>query len=412
MPKNKSNVFNVDDLLNSLFPVETLSEMFEKRIKELNIAPTTALEIIDIEYRALQGILQGTSKQVDNTNFIKLASFLKLPNEKIFSLYLKALEKNFPEVSPYSQDKIDYINANFDLATLRKIGFIKSITDYQHIEEKINSHFGLKTIFEFKLPSNNVAFSAGLTKPKNLQTRGLWVESARTAFEVIANPHEYNKAALAKYFPEIRWKSTNVELGLLSVIRDLYTLGVTVFYQDSISINHLKGATIVVNQKPCIVLTDYKGFYSTLWHTLIHELYHVLFDFELIKNKKYQYHLSDIDTLDLGDQDLGLWEKEKEADGFAREFLFSKEKSNIIKPHINNKKFVADFAEMHQIHPSFIYTYYAFDNGKEDKQAWAKAKKFNPSFDEFIKLVENPWDKSKPTAEHINFLKQNSILYK
>ena len=53
MPKNSDNNFNVDSLLSGLFPREELNDLFEKRIKELEITPTNALEILDIEYRAL-----------------------------------------------------------------------------------------------------------------------------------------------------------------------------------------------------------------------------------------------------------------------------------------------------------------------------------------------------------------------
>ena len=408
MSEKENNDFNVDKLLNSLFPAATLNDLFEKRLKELNILPTNALEILDIEYRPLKNILNGTKKLADYTNFIKLAAFLKLPTERVMSLYLEALEKNFPNNNAYPQNKIDFINANFDLATLKKARFIDSITDYRQIEERINSHFGFKTIFEYKLPSKTVAFSAGLIQPKDIFTRGLWINSAIEAFKELANPYDYDRNALIEYFPNIRWQSINVEQGLLFVISDLFKLGVTVFYQETLSTLHLKGATMDVNDKPCIVLTNYKGFYSTLWHTLCHELSHVLFDFEEIK--KDTYHLSE-DEEEI--QDLAVLEKEKEADHFAREYLFSKDKSLKAKPHINNKNFIYDFAAQNQVHPSFIYAYYAFDAGKGYDKNWIRANRHNPDFDSLLKLIENPWDKDKhrTTREHVENLKSISHIY-
>ncbi len=399
---NKNKNFDVDNLLNSLFPTEKMIDLFEKRIAELDISPTHALEILDIEYRALQGILNGTSTRVDTVNFIRLASFLRLTKEKVIDLYFKALEENYPDTIAFPKEKIDFINSHFDLATLYKAKFITTISDYRYIEHRLNSHFGLKSIFEYKLPTKNIAFSAGIKQPKDLFTRAFWINSAIDAFEEFNNPYDYDKTLLMKYFPEIRWHSTNVEQGLLSVISDLYKLGVTVFYQSSMSNVNLKGATLNINNKPCIIITDYKGFYTTLWHTLCHELCHVLFDFEDIT--KSVYHISEEES-----EDFGILEKEKDANRFAREYLFSKDKLFQAKPHINNKKFIIDFAAQHQVHPSFIYTYYAFDFDQIDDKAWAKAKVNNPSFELFIKKIENPWVDSKPTKQHVAYLKKENI---
>lgn len=411
MSNNNEN-FNVDELLSNLFPPERLSVLFEKRVTELQINPTNALEILDIEYRALQGILHGTNKKVDYTNFIKIASFLQITKEKVLELYFNELEKNFPSSSPYPQDKIDFLNNNFDLATLKKAGIINSIHDYREIENTLIRYLGLNNILDYKLPSNEIAYSEGAIKPKNSLNRGLWINYAKEAFEEIANSNTYNKESLIHYLPEIRQHSIDVTEGLKTVINSLYELGVTVYFQASLPTLHLKGATICVDDKPCIVITNYKGFYSTLWHTLCHELSHVLFDFDGIKNQKYQYHISE----DIGEenQTFDIVEKERAADHFAREFLFSKEKLSRIESYLNNKNFVYNFANANHIHPSFIYTYYAYDVGKDNPKAWAMAKRNNPDFEELIKQLENPWDDSthKSTKEHVDYLKNEIKLYK
>lgn len=394
--------FNVDELLSNIFKDENLVKLFEDRVNELGIAPTNALEIMDIEYRPLQHILNGTSPRVDARNFIKLSNFLNLPVERIIKLFYKALESNFPELQEFPKDKIDFINKNFDLATLKRIGFIKDIANYRHIEESILRYFGYKSIFEFRLPDQDVAFSAGVRPPKSILSKGFWVKSAIETFEILSNPYEYNRKALMTYIPEIRWQSTNVENGLKNVVNDLFRLGVTVLYQKSVPSLHLKGATIIVNGKPCIVLTDYMGFYTTLWHTLCHEISHVLFDLEEIRKSKY--HISEENC-----EELPIKEKEEAADYFAREFLFSKDKLELIKPHINNKKFVAEFANRNQVHESFIYTYYAYEFGNMDSRAWARAKVKDPSFTSILESIENPWDNFNPIDEHIESLKNNGI---
>jgi len=398
----KEDSFNVDDLLNNLFTQDNLATLFDDRVKELGIAPTNALEIMEIEYRPLQNILNGLSPRVDARSFLKLANFLNQPVERIIQLFYKALEANFPEIQDYPKEKIDFINKNFDLATLKRIGFIKDIADYKHIEECILRYFGYKSIFEFKLPGQDIAFSSGIRYAKNILSKGFWVKSAIETFKSLHNPYEYNRESLMAYIPKVRWQSTSVEKGLLNVVKDLFRLGVTVLYQKSVPSLHLRGATIIVNSKPCIVLTDYMGFYTTLWHTLCHEISHVLFDLEDIK--KSRYHISEEKN-----NELPVKEREAAADFFAREFLFSRDKLELVRPHINNRKFIKDFAERTQVHESFIYTYYAFEYGNEDPKAWARAKLRNPPFENLVQSIENPWDNIDPIEIHIGKLKENEV---
>ncbi len=402
MSREDRNEFNVDSLLMGLFK-DKLVKLFEKRIDELGISPTNALDVLDIEYRALQGILYGTSKRVDMMNFIKLASFLKITKEAVIELYFNELEENGDDIA-YPKDRVEFLNANFDLAALYRAGFIESITEYPKIEEKIKLYFGLNSIFEYKLPVQHVAFSAGSKQPKNFFTRAFWINAAISAFTEINNPYPYNLERLMAYFPEIRQQCVNVEDGLINVINNLFELGVTVFYQSSLPSLYLKGATLEVNHKPCIIITDYKGFYTTFWHTLCHELSHVLFDFEEIRRSRY--HISEESS-----EDMSVSEKEYQADTFARQYLFSSDKLKQAKPHINNRKFIKEFAGKNHVHPCFIYTYYAFEFEKEDNKAWAKARTNNPSVDGLIKKIENPWTKSKGVKRHINSLKEGG-LYK
>src|SRR5258706_15067409 len=94
--------FSPDDLLRDLFKEPTnsfegdrsLKELFNERISALNITPTNVLDILKIQYRTLNGILNGTQKIVDFTNLVKLADFLQLSREKVIQLYITELEKN------------------------------------------------------------------------------------------------------------------------------------------------------------------------------------------------------------------------------------------------------------------------------------------------------------------------------
>ena len=303
-----------------------------------------------------------------------------------------------PEAIPVSPELVKFINGNFDLVAFRKSKFITSINDYKEIENKLISLYGLKTVMDYKSPHVDVAFSAGITTPKNETIRKNWIKASETVFEEIDNPYEYDRKGLLEYFPEIRWHSTHVEKGLIEVIRDLYKLGVTVIYQEKLQgLNKLNGATFPVNNKPCVVLSNYTGFYPTLWFALIHELFHVLFDWDEILSNGY--HLSDEEN-----EVLTVVEKEEEANNFAREYLFSKAKILQVKPHLNNHVYIEKIAEHNQVHKSFIYVFHAKDVKDGNGVYWAKARSNNPDIKSLISTLNNPWENRKPTKEFVNYL--------
>ncbi|MEQ9100290.1 MAG: hypothetical protein RIF36_20425 [Imperialibacter sp.] len=401
MSKKRDDRTEIEDLLKGISPTRNLRDLFNARVDELDISATSAaMDIINIQPRTLNGMLDGTQKIVDFTNFIRLADFLQLSKEEVFNLYLDELKKNFDLTTKSSPEKIKFIKENFDLSVLKKAEFITDISDFEEIEIKITSFLGLKSIFEYTKPTGGAAFSASKVQPKNDLSRSLWIKFAINFFEEIDNPNRYDRQGLIDYFPEIRWHSTNVELGLTNVIRDLYKLGVTVVYLSSLSSVHLRGATLTVGDKPCVVLTNYAGFYPTLWFALIHELFHVLFDWDEIK--KNRFHLSDQST-----EQLSVIERELEANRFAREYLFSKEKTNSIRPFINDSKFIEAFAKKNHVHPSFIYTFHAYDIGEKNKYAWAKAKIETPkNLEALLDPLEIRWSSPKPIKEYVNSLKR------
>lgn len=386
--------FNVNSILNDLFRPPSLRDLFDNKLIELKMTTTAALETLEMQHRSLIGILEGTQKTVDFTNFSKLASFLQIPKDKVIDLYGSELEKNFP-INAVSADKIKFIKENFDLAVLKKAGLISSLTDFKHIEQRLLTRLGLRSIFEYQKPRNDIAFSSGIFKPRNELTRSFWIKAAKNIFEDIANPYDFNKKALIEYFPQIRWHSTNIERGLVEVIRNLYKLGITVIYQPPLQTLRLRGAVFSVNDKPCIVLTNYVGFYATIWFALIHELYHVLFDWEDIKVNLY--HLTDDD-----DEQLTVRERENLADDFARKYFFSKEKTAGIKRFINDPQFVKEIALENHIHPSMIYVFFAFDVGEKDRTAWARARKHSPSVEEFVAAIDVPWSDARLVEEIYN----------
>jgi len=369
---------DINAMLNGLFPEnsQTLRKLFEQKIQALDVSPSVACNILGVQLRAITGILNGTQKTIDITVLGKLSNFLQVPREKIVILYLEAVEKNFP-TSTISARKVEFIKENFDLAVLRKARLIDNITDFEHIEKRLTARLGLKSILEYRKPSVDVAFCVGPFKPKNDLTRATWITAAQACFQEIDNPNPYDRQRLINLFPQLRWFTTNVAQGLPEVIQLLYRVGVTIVLQPSLPTLQLRGATFNYNGKPCIALTDYVGFYSTLWFALFHELFHVLFDWDEIKAN--QYHVTDDDN-----NQLSVQEREKEANAFAGEYLFSPEKVKFITPYLQDASYVADFAARHQVHPSIVYVQCARALGK-NRSAWKLARMHSPSASDCIK---------------------------
>ena len=400
---NKDKFSDIDALLRGALKEETLREIFEKRVHELRTNQTGVQKLLKIERRTLNGILDGTTKRANYDKLLSLAGFLKMPVEKLYQMYISLVEEKYTHQHSTSNKK-KFIKERFDLTVLKKAGFINSLDDFEEIENKIVSFLGLAEIFEYETRSFDAAFSDPLAskqfRPKTCTetTRDFWLTAAKKTATLLDNPYPFNRQSLIDYFPQIRWHSTNVAFGLVNVIKSLFKIGVTVIYQSPFSSLHLRGVTFSVNDKPCIVLTNYKGFYPTLWHALIHELYHVLFDWaDISKNK---YHLSE-DASELCKID----EREIEADNFARDYMFSLNKLEEIKPYMRDSGYVEEVAKNSHVHPSTIYVYYAFENESQDRKAWARARMKNPDISKAVFRFENHWDKPLPIETYVKKLK-------
>lgn len=394
--------FDSDDILKRLFepkPVkvkETLEELFAQRLESLDIPKTTALGIMGMSIRTLEGILSGEQKMLDYTQLIKLSNFIGIEIEQVATLYLEKVREvhNVGADINRTNEMVEFVNEKFNLAELKKVGLIKSLTNYDEIIKSLCRYFGLKNIFEYTEPDMNIAFSSGKRAKKNCSIKN-WVYLAEQTCIELRNPNSYNRDELIDYFPQIRWQSMDVENGLVNVIQHLYQLGLTVVFIPSFPSLHIRGATFIINDKPCIALTDYVGFYPTLWFGLVHELYHVLFDWDEIQLSNY--HISQEDQKNLDSQS----QNELEADNFAREYLFSKEKTKETSSFINNQKFIKQYAISNNVDPSFIYVFYAFDAPDTDRVAWGRAKKLNPNFEKLKSKLQHDFKTSSTFSEHI-----------
>ena len=204
--------------------------------------------------------------------------------------------------------KTTTIHKYFDLKALSQIGFIPKNISTSDFEKRICQFFGIDSIHDLK-KIDTVLYSKA-KRPFSDKLKDFWIKSSYTYFEWINNPNDYSRKGLIDLVPKIRPYTQDEKNGLLTIFKALYNIGVTVVFQPKLPNTHVKGATFKVGGKPCIVITDYNKNYSTIWFSLIHELYHVLF------------HLDKIPTYHLSDEETDLFLLEKKTNEFTGKIFF------------------------------------------------------------------------------------------
>lgn len=376
---------NIAQLLNTIFSedVVDIKIVFERKLSEYNLSKTKALRLLNIDKDVFEDIVSGSAKQPNLIHVVKIAEFLGYDIHEFTRIVLSNQSvENLASIE--NARKATFLVKNFDVKKLTDLGFFEKSIGIDKLIEKILTYFGYDSILEFEKQLDEPLYS----KVKRLHSekmKDFWIKSAYQTFKIIDNPNEYNRNRLKELIVKIKPYSQDVSDGLLTVCQALYNIGVTVIFQKYLPTTQVRGATIAVNNKPCIVITDYNKVYPTLWFTLVHELSHVLFDFETIE--KTTFHLSD-------DSDLFLIEEK--ANSFARSFFMDEDKFHYIKHHINNTYIVNRFAKEIEIHPSLVYSFYAWYQDKlYMKNYHGTFKKLFPDYIDAIKKL-NPiaWDEA------------------
>ncbi len=376
----------------------TLRQLVDNKKAEMGVTSDLQLSrIVGIDKTTLDRILKGDTQKLDLLALIKLDEFLGIGINRLTQIYIASLKSEYiGEIE--SARRASYIIRNFDVSGLKKIGWIESADDFKAIEQKIVSFFKLDNLYEYDREIGSVMFSRSKASSHD-KMREFWVRSAIHQFEKINNPNIYNADELKTLIPRIRAYTNNVEKGFLMVVQALYAAGVTVIVQSYLSKTQVMGGTFIINRKPCIVITDYNKTYASIWIALLHELHHVIYDFDTIASTSY--HLS-------GENNLLL---EEDADFSAQEILFSQDKMNYIKFMINSNVYVNEFAKKNNVHPSIIYLYYCIDQKKEGKNVFGLYRDYNPSSEKALQSIRtNPFNK-QTIDEEIENIKRVFVNY-
>jgi len=397
---------NINDHMDNIYKLfgtneKPLIDVINEKINEQALTNTQLSNILSIDKstldRLLDRIKNGEVKSVDFYQILKISQFFDIGVKEISQYYVSSLS---PEhIGHLEAAKIGrYIIDRFDLKGLKKIGLIKDLNDIKHIENRLKVFFDLKSIFEYDEEVLGLSLFSRTKRSSNDKMRDFWLHCANYQFDKIGNPNEYDMDKLLAIVPKIRPYTRYEENGFKTVVQALYNIGITVIVQPYLTKTEVRGATFIVNDKPCIVITDFNKSYSTVWFALLHELFHVLYDLDALKT--WKYHLTNDK-----EPELTLF-REQYADHFAMEMLFPKEKLNFVKSIISSPNLVSQYAKENSIHPSIIYSFYCYEEKEKGNNVYGFYQKYFGSSEKlFNQIRTNPYNKES-ISEEINAIKK------
>lgn len=374
--------FSIDQLLSSALGSGnlgvSLQSLFDQKLEEYGISKTKAVEILGIDKDVFNDIVNGTARQPNLIHVLKLAEFLDIGIEAVVQAVIQEQSSETIASLERSRNAV-FLHKYFDLKKLTAVGFFEKNIEPADAVERLLRFFGYDSISAFEEHLEIPLFS----RTKRLfsdKMMKFWIDAATRMFEKIANPHPYNRAAVKDLVVNAKSYCQDVPDGLFKVCRALYAHGVTVISQELLAGTQVRGGTFIVNEKPCVVLTDFRKSYPTAWTTLLHELHHVLFDLEIIKD--WKFHLS-------GDDQPDLLLLEEKANAFAMDYFCTREEFEYIRRHIHSKFHVERFAMQSNVHPSMIYNAYQFyEQQVTGKNYWGAFKNEIPKCELALKRLQ------------------------
>lgn len=327
-----------------------LKDMLQRYRIENDLSKRMLSKILSVNEKTITSYLDGGDIKLSHA--FRIMKLLKLSLDDLSQQYLKDAQDE--EVACIERAQLaSFLLDNFDLKSLKQEKVITSNNDYDLISNEICQFFDLDSIYDFSNPFSKSAlfsqarFSSSEIRKKKMQD--FWLKCAQASFEKINNPNEYDEGLLFDFLKRIKSYTKDVEYGFSKVVYVLFQLGVTVIVQPYMTQTKAYGVSMIVNGKPCVILTDLGKNYYKLWLTLLHELYHIISDYEYIS--RINYHVS-------GEDEQDLFVSESDADRFAL-YSFLPEKSIAIASKIIRMQYkVQELAKIADIHPAMVYGVY------------------------------------------------------
>ena len=293
----------------------SLRELLQKFLDENEILVSSIASEIKVHIDTLQKFLSGET-DLKFMQAIRIMKILGLTDEELISSYSKNFDIEAEKETLENLEEIAFVTQNFNIPELKKMGIISPRAKLNEYATYICKFFNFSSIYQYNDTSlTPTLFSKSRRKvlaEKESKMTNFWLKCAIHSFNQIGNPHEYDKELLTQLIKRSSEFTKDTVYGYYRFILVLYQLGITVLTQPYTTKTKAFGGTLVLNGKPCIIITDMGKKYHKLWLSLMHELYHVINDYEMLETM--EYHFSTPNEPDL------LINEEK-ADQFALDIL-------------------------------------------------------------------------------------------
>lgn len=400
---NNQRVNMHDEIMNSVYELlshtsgRSMSQFIESNCKVLNISQRQLSDLLNIQRRSLQRIIEGEAQKLDIITLLKIAHFFGMDIKEVIGIYMTKVSNE--DKKAVEQARISgYIIKKFDVKTLTNMGFFSSSKDFEAIEERICKFFNITSIFQYDNICAGVLFSQ-TRRGHSDKMLDFWISIVKTQVEQLKNPNLFDRDKLLKVIPRLRIFAADSQNGFHNFITSLYECGVTVVYESYITKTQIRGGTFYMNNAPAIVITNLNHRYDTMWFALAHELCHVLYDMDIIDS--IGYHLT-------GENDLFTREaiSEERANNFARRLLLGDDKLDLITNFIDSEALVKTYAKKWGTHPSIIYGQYLWGKPKNE---YMKFRNKILNADIITQRMEiEPW-KHETIAQTVRLIKQNVL---
>lgn len=323
-------------------------------MEDTGLTKTKVAELLGLpNYRHVTNILEGKD-EINWKCAIAIANLIGISEQQL----LHSVYKEIKEEDGVNIDNIKYASflySNFDCRALKTLELFGSNDTDEQMCNRLAEYFGYHSIYEYQVPisSKSALFSKRKVSAQEKRDRlmmNFWLTTAQRSFVEMNNPNEYDRNLLKDFvLKRIKQYTNDVNSGFSIAIYVLYQLGVNVLVQDYITGTHAYGVSMIVNEKPCIVLTALGGHYYKLWTTLLHELYHILNDWDYLLQVKCM--ISD-------ESQKELFVSESDADRFAYNCLIPQSLYGKLELIIDSKTKVNLMAQKLGVHPTIVYGVY------------------------------------------------------
>lgn len=346
----------------------SLRELLHEFMQETGISITAISDEIKANNDTLSKFLRGEA-DLKFMQAVRLMKVLGVSEGEFVSAYCKG--KEIEEDDLEKLERLSYIAKNFDLAALKRLGIIPKVK-VEEYEKYICAFLGINSIYEYDdtslMPTLFSKSKRIVLEEKESKMTAFWLKCAIKSFAKIENPNEFDRELLLQLLKRSAEFTEDEVNGYYRFILVLYQIGITVLTQSYETGTNAFGATLILDGKPCIVVTDRGKMYHKLWLNLLHELYHVVNDYDIIETLNYHFSTPDMPNLLLNEQ---------KADQFALNVLVNPTIQERLNRVVSFPVRVKALAKELHVHPSIIYGVYleALPNGDLKKKQFARFNK-------------------------------------